>query len=64
MLRTLEQEMLKQMGKSGHAGMFVLRTHMVHDVDCDDRRGVVWVNDHAQTVVEASVGDREMFGVS
>jgi hypothetical protein len=54
-LRALEHQVLEQVGKAGAATHFVLRADVVPDVDRDDRRLVVLVNDHGEPVVHTSL---------
>jgi hypothetical protein len=44
--------MLEEMGESSFAWLFVLRAHVVPDVDGDDWRLVILVHDKGQAVVE------------
>jgi hypothetical protein len=54
-LRSGEQHVLEEMREPRAAGSLVLRAHVVPDVDCDERSGVIFVQDDAETVREAVV---------
>ena len=49
-LRTLEHHVFEEVGKAGPARPLVLGTDVIPDVDADDRRGVVFMQDDIQTV--------------
>ena len=58
-LAAAEHEVLEEMSEAGLAGPLVLRAHVVPDVDRDDGRFVVLVDDESQAVFEDEflVGD-------
>ncbi len=47
-----EHEVLEEMGEAGLAGALVLGAHVVPDIDRDDGRLVVLVDDQGQSVFE------------
>ena len=58
-LGPLEEEMLEQVREAGPAGALVLRSHVVHDVDGDERRGRIGLQHDPQPVVERVLKDVE-----
>ena len=58
-LAPVEHQVLEQVGEAGPAGALVLRADVIPDVDRDDRRLVVLVDEHGQAVRqhEPLVGD-------
>ncbi len=57
MRRALEHDVLEQVREAGLAGLLVLGSDVVPDVDGDDRREVVLGDDEAQAVGEALVAE-------
>jgi hypothetical protein len=55
--RTLEHEVLEEVREAGLPGRLMPGTHVVPEVDTDDRRGAVLAHDDAQAVVQAGGGD-------
>ena len=51
-LRTVEHQVLEQVGEASLAGLLVLRSHVVPDVDRDDWRLAVLMNHQRQSVVQ------------
>ena len=65
-LRTLEHQVLKQVGKAGAARDFIFGTDVVPDVDGDYRSLVVFVDNQCQSIVEHefAIGDIDILGGS
>ena len=59
MLGPLEEEMLEEVRETGPAGALVFRSHVVHDVNGDERRGPVGLQDDPKPVVEGVLEDVE-----
>ena len=55
--RSLEDEVLEQVGHSGLAVVLVARAHLVGDVDRDRRLGRIGEEEHAQAVGKPVLGD-------
>ena len=55
----LEHHVLEQVREAGPAGLLVLGSDVVPEVDRDDGREVVLGDDHAQAVGEAVVAERD-----
>ena len=49
-LRALKHHVLEQVSEAGLARLFVLRADVVPDVNGDDRRRVILVQDHPQAI--------------
>ena len=50
--RPLEHHVLEEMREPGPPRSFVLRADPIHELQMDDRRGVILGQDHRQTVVQ------------
>ena len=59
-LRALEHQMLEQMREPGAAWLFVLRSHVIPQVDGDDGARVIFVQEHIEAVVERVLREREV----
>ena len=59
-LGALEHHVLEQMGEAGAALALVARADVVVDDDGEDRRRVVFGDDHAQAVLELGVGELDL----
>ncbi|OPZ71958.1 MAG: hypothetical protein BWY83_00897 [bacterium ADurb.Bin478] len=57
MLAAVEHEMFKEVGKTGAAGLFVFRAHMIPDVDRHDGGFMIFVDDQPQSVFENEFGE-------
>src|SRR5690606_25719377 len=62
-LAPLEEHMLKEVCEPGPARALVGRTHVVPEIDGDDRRRVIFREHHAQAVGEAVCRDGNLQGV-
>ena len=62
-LAAAKHQVLEQMREPGLSRLFVLRPHVVPDVDGHNRRLVILMHDHGQTVVEheALIGNINLF---
>ena len=58
MLRALEHHVLEEVGEAGPARLLVFRAHVIPDVHRDDRRRMVFVQDHLQAVGERVLLER------
>ena len=56
-LRAFEHQMLEQMREPGPPRMLVLRPDVIPDVHRHHRQPVIFVDDHAQAVVERVLGE-------
>ena len=60
MCRAFEHQMLEQVGEPRAARLFVLRPHVVPQVDRNDRTAVILVNDHVEPIVERLFYERHI----
>ena len=57
MLRPLEHQVLEQVREAGVARLLVLRPDVIPEVHRDDRAGVVFVQQHVESVAERVLGE-------
>ena len=47
-----EHQMLEQVGETGLAGLLILRSDMIPEVDCDDGSFVILMDNQGQTILQ------------
>ena len=55
-LRALEHQVLEEVRKPGAPGRLVLRSHVIPEVDRDDRTGMIFVDQDVEAVLETMMG--------
>src|SRR5437764_2740414 len=62
-LRTFEEQMLEQMRKTRSFGRLVLRADMIGNIEADDRRFMILIQDHMQDIVQIVFGKGDRAGL-